>query len=341
MKKSRPFVAGCFAAAAMGVLILDSKTAVAGAQKGLFLCIETIIPSLFPFFLLSNFLTDIVSGHNIPFAAPFLRIFRISPGSEGLLLTGLLGGFPIGAQCVSHSFEKGSISAENAERMLIICNNCGPAFLFGMAASIFKEWYIPWFLWAIQVASVLMSAALIPGIPSTVTPGRSSQASLPAALQRSLRSLATVCGWVILFRIVITFLDVWILWLLPTELQCAITGIFELSNGCFDLVRIRNTGLRFVLCAGILNFGGICVFLQTFSIISPRLNTRMYFPGKVFQSCFSMMLSCCVQSIILPQENSWHPPLWIGLIAFTVMIFVALILRKSKNKCSICQPIGV
>ena len=41
-------------AASMGmlVLILDGKTALEGARQGIELCLRTVVPSLFPFFLL-------------------------------------------------------------------------------------------------------------------------------------------------------------------------------------------------------------------------------------------------------------------------------------------------
>ena len=52
-------------AAALGmlVLILDSKTALAGAREGIDLCIRTVIPSLFPFFLF--FVYIIIGGFNL------------------------------------------------------------------------------------------------------------------------------------------------------------------------------------------------------------------------------------------------------------------------------------
>ena len=48
--------------AAMLALILDSKTALLGAQSGLDLCVRTVIPSLFPFFVISILLTAPFGG---------------------------------------------------------------------------------------------------------------------------------------------------------------------------------------------------------------------------------------------------------------------------------------
>ena len=53
----------CVAAAlTMLILILDVKTALAGAAEGVQLCIQVVLPSLLPLFFLSIFLTDAISN---------------------------------------------------------------------------------------------------------------------------------------------------------------------------------------------------------------------------------------------------------------------------------------
>ena len=47
---------GFAAGAAMLMLILDGRTALTGAAEGIDLCIRTVIPALFPFFVLSPLL---------------------------------------------------------------------------------------------------------------------------------------------------------------------------------------------------------------------------------------------------------------------------------------------
>ena len=55
--KRRTAAALVFSSAGMLVLILDGKAALLGAQAGVELCLNTVIPSLFPFFVLSVLLT--------------------------------------------------------------------------------------------------------------------------------------------------------------------------------------------------------------------------------------------------------------------------------------------
>lgn len=324
---------GSMAAAGMALLILDSKTALSGARDGIELCIRTVIPSLFPFFLLSILLTGTVMGIGKRILSPICRVFRIPDGTGPVLLTGLLGGYPVGAQCISQAFEKGQIKPRQARRMLAFCSNCGPAFLFGICGNVFEENWAPWALWAVILISAWITALLIPAdkIDSAdITAGE--RMSAQRALNKTLRVMGSVCGWVVIFRVIIQFLQRWFLWLLPEEVQVSVCGLLELSNGCVELGRIESSSLRFMLCAGLLSFGGLCVTMQTYGVLSPKLDARLYFPGKVLQCCISLILS----SIICGGEG-WQY-LWIPCL---IGVFSLWFLRKSENNSSIRAAVGV
>lgn len=337
MNRRNDMLRGSAAAVGMALLILDSKTALAGAQSGMELCIRTVIPSLFPFFLLSILLTTAMMGRRIPLLKPLCRLCRIPEGAGPLLLAGLVGGYPVGAQCVSQAYESGALDGQDVRRMLAFCNNCGPAFLFGMAAGLFEQWWAPWALWGIHIVSALCVGALIPGNASRCRAQPSESLTVVQALNRALRIMAGVCGWVVIFRVVIEFLQRWALWWLPAQWQAAVCGILELSNGCIALYEIENTGLRFLLCAGFLGFGGLCVTMQTFSVTKSGLDRSLYFPGKVLQCCISLLLASMVQ---IGFRNHFYIragfviPVGIGLMA-------AVFLRKKQNSSGIPAPVGV
>ena len=341
MKTRWPVIKGSLAAVAIAILILDSKTALAGAQKGIALCIQTVIPSLFPFFVLSILLTGAIIGHGSRLFGPLCRLFSVPYGTEGLLAVGFFGGYPVGAQCVSQAFESGILSQEDARRMVVICNNCGPAFLFGMTATLFDDRWIPWLLWAVQIVSSCITARILSGKCSPVGRATGTRVTLIQALDRALKVMASVCGWVILFRVVLTFFEGWILWVLPLEVQVAVSGLLELSNGCFELFRLENVGLRFILCAGMLNFGGICVSLQTMAVTTERLDRSLYFPGKVFLCGTSLLLAWMIQFSLFPSEQRWALPMAAGILILISVVAFGFFLRKIQNKSSIPVKLGV
>ena len=73
MKGQRLWI-GLGAFAGISILILDSRTALIGAQEGIVLCLQTVIPSLFPFFMLSNLLTGSLMGADFRILRPIGRI---------------------------------------------------------------------------------------------------------------------------------------------------------------------------------------------------------------------------------------------------------------------------
>lgn len=332
MKRRADHLTGIAAALGVALLILDSKTALIGAQEGVSMCIQTVIPSLFPFFLFSILLTTSLMGRRIRLLNPICRLCRIPSGAESILIAGFLGGYPVGAQCVSQAFEAGQLSHRDARRLLGFCSNCGPAFLFGMAAAMFNQWWVPWVLWLIHIASAVLVGILIPGAPDPCSPAERQRVSAVEALNRSLRIMAGVCGWVIMFRILITFIQRWFLWYVPPICQVAFSGLMELSNGCIALGEVQNISLRFVLCSGFLAFGGLCVTMQTLSVTSPRLDKSLYFPGKVLQCCISLALASVVQGLSEPIV------LFISVLVGGTM---AVFLRKIQNRGRNSLPVGV
>jgi len=329
------------AAIGLFILILDTKTALTGATQGLELCIRTVIPSLLPFFVLSILLTSACIGEDIPFLRPLGRLCGVVRGGESLLLVGMLGGYPAGAQCVAQAHRDGTLSKEDAERMIAFCNLAGPAFLFGIIAGKFSNPYAPWLLWGIHILSAILVAMVLPGRSkkdSLLCSGK--PLSLTSALQQSLRIMASVCGWIVVFRIIVTFLERWLLWLLPIPVQVAITGFLELSIGCCDLGRIANEGLRLIAGAGMLAFGGLCVCMQTASV-SDGLNLKTYISGKFLQVFFSVILASVFQFALFAHSDQTQIPiiLWptiIAAIAATVKF-----LHKNQKKSSISQLVGV
>ena len=151
--------------------------------------------------------------------------------------------------------------------------------------------------------------------------------------------MALVCGWVILMRMVLHFLERWFLWLLPKTAQVVVAGILELSNGCIGLAQLESEGLRFVIAAGLLSLGGICVTLQTASV-AEGISMKQYFPGKILQGAFSFLASYCMQLIVFP-GSCIRLPVGVILFAAAVLLSMVFYLRKIKNFSSNSAPVVV
>lgn len=273
------------------ILILDAKTSITGAMDGVELCLRTVIPSLFPFFFLSGSVSSMLAGYSGKLLRPIGRICGMPKGAEPLFLLGITGGYPVGAQAIHTAYKAGQLLKSDAQRMLGFCSNAGPAFIFGMAGGLFENAAAPWAIWGIIIISALLTGMILPGKSSQVCSITRNQKR--GALEQALHAMAAVCGWVVLFRVLLTILNRWILWLLPNPLAILLAGFLELANGCIELHCAAQPLFRFVALSVILSFGGLCVGLQTKSVIGD-LSCKTYFKGKFIQTILSLLLSLLV-----------------------------------------------
>ena len=287
-------------AACILLLILDAQTALRGARKGVEISIHTIIPTLFPYIFLSGILNPLLLGRRIPIMAPMGRLCGVPDGAESLLLLGLIGGYPVGAKLIADSYTTGQLQKRTAYRMLGFCSNAGPAFIFGMLSSAFANPLAPWILWLVHIISAVIVGIILPGKQTTASSIRSVHPiGFSLVLDRAIKAVGQVCGWVILFRIIITFCERLFLLFWPASLQTMFTGLLELSNGCITLSKVADERIRLILCSGLLASGGLCVGMQTLSV-TKGLGAGLYFPGKALQTLFSILL-------ILPCSYMLYP----------------------------------
>lgn len=311
--------AGLAAAVAMFVLILDSKTGLTGAQDGVQLCLETVVPALFPFFLLSSALNRAWYRTNIPILG---RLFHMTEGTEILLIPAFLGGYPVGAQSIGQLYRQKQLSKQEAQRLLQFCSNAGPAFLFGMVRTVFSSSRLLWVSWGIQLISALTVAQLSRPHGQSFHLTEQPQVSTDSVLRTSINALAQVCGWVIAFRVAIAFLQRWCFLFLPSWTGILCTGLLELTNGVCSLRLLEDEALRFILCNLFLSWGGLCVVMQTSAVIE-GLDLRFYIKGKLIQAAVSTILSLAVT-----QKAWWVFPFWVG----GILLFSDSFAKRSSNQ---------
>lgn len=266
MKKSAQGALLLAVGIAMVCLILDSHAAAQAASGAINLSLRTVVPSLFPMFVLSGLLVDGLAGTKSR-ALSLLEGFLCLPkGSGSLFLLGMVGGFPVGAQCIVQAVDGESLSREDGQRMLGFCNNCSPAFLFGILGSVLAGGYAPWMVFLVQLESAMMVAILWPSQSGNEMTIQAKQVSLPKAVSRAVRSMVSVCAWMVLAGVMTGFLDRWLFPILPIPVPEMLAGLMELTTGVLGLTAVSHEGGRFILCCTFVCFGSASVLLQIQSI---------------------------------------------------------------------------
>lgn len=298
-------------------LLLFPKQSVAAAGDGVQLCLNVILPSLFPFFVLSTLCVELgmigaLGKLMQPLMAP---LFRVSGCCAGAFLLGIIGGYPVGARTAISLYESGQCSRDEAERLMSFCNNSGPAFILGVVgAGIFSSSKAGLWLYGAHVAASVLVGILFRFYgKGTVTQSLPLQA---AASDRSLTVIfidavkgafsatLNICAFVIFFTVVIRLLFLTgvithLAMLLSTLLgslglrqdmaESLLSGAIEMTSGVWSLRDMAaSLGSRMCMAAFILGWAGLSVHCQVLSFIGQSgLCTRTYFFGKLLHGFLS------------------------------------------------------
>lgn len=306
---------GIFAA-----LLIFPKAAAEAVKDGLIMCGQVIIPSLFPFFIATNLLNELGASKLISNAlAPFGARLGISGHGVSAFIIGVTGGYPLGAAYTARLRSQGLISREEASRLLVFCNNSGPAFIVGAAGiGVFSSAAVGFFLYAVHILSALSFGIMIcPKAPCDIcydedifAPVIFSEA-ITASVRRSADSVIGVCAFVIAFSALNGVLDgMDITRILAGELsyrlgaelswcRALLSGILELGNGIGGMSGLDIRPLNLALAAFILSWGGLSVHFQTLAMISGTdIKTARYMIGRLMIALMAASLSLLGTSIV-------------------------------------------
>lgn len=284
------------------LLLACPKTTSQAAKEALALCAETVIPSLFPFFVLSSFAvsTGFLSAAGTLISPVASALFSVSGSGAAAFVTGLLCGSPTGAKTVAETYQKGMIEKEEAERLLGFCNNAGPVFIIGAVGKMLGDARLGKTLLIVHIiASILAGVILSIGhrkrrkTAKTTVFAVGFGEALVEAVTGSVKVMLNVCGYVVLFSVLIAFLRLFFLKMAVAPLVAnVIGGVLEMTVGAKEICASgASLSVKLVLLSGVLGFGGLCVFCQGCSAVSGTgLSVRTYFWGKVMHAGISAFL---------------------------------------------------
>lgn len=110
--------------------IFLSEEIAEATRVGMTLCARTVIPSVFPFMILSGIVGAYAAFDSLPLLTrPFESLFHIHRCGITAFLSGIFCGFPLGVKCTVDLYRAGRLTKDEAERLIGFSNNTGPAFL--------------------------------------------------------------------------------------------------------------------------------------------------------------------------------------------------------------------
>ncbi|XOQ43938.1 MAG: Sporulation integral membrane protein YlbJ [Clostridium sp.] len=258
--------------AACALLIFPAQAA-QGAKNGIGYCLDVLIPSLYPFMVLSVFVVKSGLARKIGGYLEKLTqaLFHLPGSAAPTILMSVIGGYPAGARSIAALYVDGQLSQSQAERMLGFCVNAGPSFVItAVGAGFLKSPRAGVILFAAQVIVFLLlgiCSGMVSKCKISVRPkvkskkNNISKAFIDSAADAA-RSTINMCCFVILFAALMNLLRM----ACTDPIQSTgLSAVLEVTGGCADLARLKAPPWAVSAAIG---WGGICVHFQVFSTLT-------------------------------------------------------------------------
>ena len=318
------------------VLVLrNSDAAVEYMGRGLTLCAKTVIPSLFPFMVISELLVSSGAGEALGrlFAGIMRRIFGISGAGASALFLGSMCGFPVGARTAVALYDKGVISKSECQHLFTFTCNPSSAFLItAVGVSLYDSRSFGVTLYCVVLGCGLLTGFLArfflrrtkvpaehPHFPSGLHLGGVD--TFTGAVSTAATGMLTVCAYVIFFSA------------LTGALGCAVSdagqgdsvgytllcGLLEMTGG-ISRASTLSGDIRLILTAAFAGWSGVSVHCQVMTLCGGRgLSFKPYLTAKAFQG----LLCGVVTAVIL----RWFPSLMNpaeGVVTDAILVFMSI-----------------
>ncbi|MEA4823466.1 MAG: nucleoside recognition domain-containing protein [Clostridiaceae bacterium] len=323
------------AAAAAGLLLYSERVIETG-KNAIILCMELLIPSLFPFFVVSSLCVTLGYADALGrvFEPVMHFLFRVNGRCAAAFALGIVGGYPVGARTAIALYRDGACSRTEAERLLAFCNNSGPAFILGaVGTGVFGSARAGLWLYA---AHILASITVGIGFrfykyhdrPQTARESASAASAprftsaLVDAVTGAGAGVLRIAAFVILFAVLtdllfatgtLSSLAVLIgrigvdVGLDAARAEALLRGFLEVTTGLWSLAGASaNLTARLAMAACMLGWAGLCVHCQVLTFLEGSgLAMKPYVIGKMIQA----VLSACYIGLFstlwpLPVETS-------------------------------------
>lgn len=278
----------------MALLLVRSAVAGEAVRRGLTLCARSVIPALFPYFVVSGLFTSLgfAEGVGRRLAPVTEHLFGVSGAGASALFLGLLGGYPVGGRTAGQLYRAGRLEKDEAQRLLAFCNNAGPSFILGVVGlGCFQSLRAGVLLYVIHALSAVLVGVLQKkkgrprrSAPRPLSPPENILPAFIRSVQDSAGAMVRICGFVVFALVVQALLAE-----LTGITHPAALGFIELTGG---VVRLGSSPSDFVWAATLLGWGGLSVHGQTAAVLAGTgLRMDRYFLGKLLQAAVSAVLA--------------------------------------------------
>ena len=270
LNKTKALIAWTSVCLILATLLIFPVECRNGGSNGMYLCIQVLIPSLFPFMVLSGFIIKSGLYLKIPksIAKPFSRLFGLSESCAIITFLTLIGGYPVGATSISAMKKEGSLNNKECEQLAMFCVCSGPGFLVTYIGSVMtRNLKLGYILYLSQIISVFILGFIARFTTSQkivqthyINPENplKLKEGLVFSVDSAIIACSKICALIVIFSAVT---EVFCTLLNSSPYFMCLTALIEITNG----TKILADGYPTYILAFACGFGGICVHMQIFS----------------------------------------------------------------------------
>lgn len=283
-------------------ILINKQTVFSTIAYSLDIFITSIIPSLFPFFVISDILISYHITNYIPriINKTFCSIFNCSNASMMVFFLSFLSGFPSNARNIKNLYENKLISKEEASHTLIFTHFSNPLFILSTVAVLFLN--NETFGYIILVSHVLGNVILgiITRNYNTIsnidyTPNNDVCQNFSTVLIKAIKSaidtllliLGSLTCFLVLASLIIENFN------FGNYPAMIIKGILEITMGLKSLAILNISDCyKVVISTMFISFGGLAVHLQVLSqLVDTDIPYQSFFVARIFHALISGGLS--------------------------------------------------
>lgn len=273
------------------LLLFFHDASLIGVQNGLLLWYQVLIPSLLPFIIVTNALSEIHAYEDL-FCLLF-PIFKNRTYEIIVLFLGNLCGYPIGGTIMNHLMQNQLISKNRADLLLPLSSQASPMFIIGYIYTHILNKSIPFGIFALCIYGPVVIGYIFLSLKTTdndyrkLTKQPVSKHVLPITdtFFHAVKTMTLIGIYVILFSILYSiFLSVchWTLLKLPLSLLEITTGLQLLKT------TFANHAFFLPIIGFLTVFGGLCSVFQI-QCVCP-VATKKYLSIKLLLSTGTFLL---------------------------------------------------
>ncbi len=262
---------------------------------GIKLAAGSVIPSLFPFFVISDYLSKNIDYGNTGIAASvFERCFGIPKQGLYAFILGNLCGFPLGVRCAAELYKNGCLSKEECERLCAISNNPSLAFVISVVgASMLKDIFLGVLLYISVLASTFITGIIFKQKCEKIEFcdfNYRQSFSISESIKNAGWSSVSVSSFIVFFSAIIGIVKKIITY---KDALAIVAMLLEIGNGALLLTSSTgfSTKISFGLCGFALAFSGFSVHLQAFSFLPTDISRKKYLLIKFIEGVISFVIS--------------------------------------------------